>query len=149
MKTKYIWTNRLILLLACLALITFGLHIYANWNISSPWLYYSHGSEKVFKFIMETVWFSSVPVFTFFILTAIAGFWRKRIYLPLFFIFFFWLGGSREFQEIGIAWNDFSSFGAPFTLVAWFSILMVFCSVAATISWIAEYILYCRSGRTK
>src|SRR3989339_971034 len=141
MKPHYPWTNLLMIILACLALITLGLHTYANWSISSPLLYYSHGSKKVFDFVVKTFWISSIPIFLFFMLTAIAGFWHQRFYLPLFFIFFFWLGGWREFQEISIAWNDFSSFGAPFTLVAWSSILMLLIAIAATMSWIVEYSL--------
>src|SRR3989339_527698 len=143
MKSHYPWTNLLMIILACFALITLGLHIYANWNISLPLLTTptkaSH--SDVLKFVIKTIWISSIPIFLFFMLTAIAGFWRQRFYLPLFFIFFFWLGGWREFQEISIAWNDFSSFGAPFTLVAWSSILMLLIAIAATMSWIVEYSL--------
>ena len=143
MKSHYPWTNLLMIILACFALITLGLHIYANWNISLPLLTTptkaSH--SDVLKFVIKTIWISSIPIFLFFMLTAIAGFWRQRFYLPLFFIFFFWLGGWHEFQEISIAWNDFSSFGAPFTLVAWSSILMLLIAIAAMMSWIVEYSL--------
>jgi len=143
MKKNYQWTNLFMVILACFALITLGLHIYANWNISLPLLTTptkaSH--SDVLKFVIKTIWISSIPIFLFFMLTAIAGFWRQRFYLPLFFIFFFWLGGWHEFQEISIAWNDFSSFGAPFTLVAWSSILMLLIAIAAMMSWIVEYSL--------
>src|SRR3989339_1037604 len=146
MKSSYTRTNFLMIILACFALITLGLHTYANWSVSHLWLYHAHGSKKVFNFVLKTVWISSIPIFLFFMLTAIAGFWRQRFYLPLFFIFFFWLGGWREFQEISIAWNDFSSFGAPFTLVAWSSILMLLIAIAATMSWIVEY--FCQKKKT-
>ena len=148
MKKNYQWTNLFMVILACFALITLGLHIYANWNISLPLLTTptkaSH--SDVLKFVIKTIWISSIPIFLFFMLTAIAGFWRQRFYLPLFFIFFFWLGGWREFQEISIAWNDFSSFGAPFTLVAWSSILMLLIAIAAMMSWIVEY--FCQKKKT-
>ena len=148
MKSHYPWTNLLMIILACFALITLGLHIYANWNISLPLLTTptkaSH--SDVLKFVIKTIWISSIPIFLFFMLTAIAGFWRQRFYLPLFFIFFFWLGGWHEFQEISIAWNDFSSFGAPFTLVAWSSILMLLIAIAAMMSWIVEY--FCQKKKT-
>ena len=146
MKSSYTRTNFLMIILACFALITLGLHTYANWSVSHLWLYHAHGSKKVFNFVLKTVWISSIPIFLFFMLTAIAGFWRQRFYLPLFFIFFFWLGGWHEFQEISIAWNDFSSFGAPFTLVAWSSILMLLVAIAATMSWIVEY--FCQKKKT-
>ena len=145
MKKNYQWTNLFMVILACLALITLGLHIYANWKISAPSIHFAVSHEAVLA-VIRVIWISSIPIFLFFMLTAIAGFWRQRFYLPLFFIFFFWLGGWHEFQEISIAWNDFSSFGAPFTLVAWSSILMLLIAIAAMMSWIVEY--FCQKKKT-
>src|SRR3989339_1762664 len=148
MKSHYPWTNLLMIILACFALITLGLHIYANWNISLPLLTTptkaSH--SDVLKFVIKTIWISSIPIFLFFMLTAIAGFWRQRFYLPLFFIFFFWLVGWHEFQEISIAWNDFSSFGISLEILAWSFISMLIVAMAATISWIVEY--FCQKKKT-
>ena len=148
MKSSYTRTNFLMIILACFALITLGLHTYADWKVSIPFLH-AHSTlphQKIVFAVLRIFWFSSIPIFLFFMLTAIAGFWRQRFYLPLFFIFFFWLGGWHEFQEISIAWNDFSSFGAPFTLVAWSSILMLLVAIAATMSWIVEY--FCQKKKT-
>ena len=93
------------------------------------------------KFVLKTFWYSSIPVFTFFIITAIAGFWRKWIYLPVFFIFFFWLGGLREIKAIIEYWGWTTSFYLPSKLLAWASLLMFVTAIAASISWIIEYVL--------
>ena len=146
MKPHYPWTNLLMIILACLALITLGLHTYANWSISSPLLYYSHGSKKVFDFVVKTFWISSIPIFLFFMLTAIAGFWHQRFYLPLFFIFFFWLGGWREFQEIGYVFQGYLQFGISLEILAWSFISMLIVAMAATMSWIVEY--FCQKKKT-
>ena len=148
MKSHYPWTNLLMIILACFALITLGLHIYANWNISLPLLTTptkaSH--SDVLKFVIKTIWISSIPIFLFFMLTAIAGFWRQRFYLPLFFIFFFWLGGWREFQEIGYVFQGYLQFGISLEILAWSFISMLIVAMAATISWIVEY--FCQKKKT-
>src|SRR3989339_1527367 len=148
MKSHYPWTNLLMIILACFALITLGLHIYANWNISLPLLTTptkaSH--SDVLKFVIKTIWISSIPIFLFFMLTAIAGFWRQRFYLPLFFIFFFWLGGLRELQAIIEYWGWTTSFYLPSKLIAWSSLFMLFFATASTISWIVEY--FCQKKKT-
>jgi len=146
MKSSYTRTNFLMIILACFALITLGLHTYANWSVSHLWLYHAHGSKKVFNFVLKTVWISSIPIFLFFMLTAIAGFWRQRFYLPLFFIFFFWLGGWHEFQEIGYVFQGYLQFGISLEILAWSFISMLIVAMAATISWIVEY--FCQKKKT-
>ena len=127
-------------ILACLALITLGLHIYANWKISAPSIHFAVSHEAVLA-VIRVIWISSIPIFLFFMLTAIAGFWRQRFYLPLFFIFFFWLGGLRELQAIIEYWGWTTSFYLPSKLIAWSSLFMLFFATASTISWIVEYFL--------
>ena len=141
MKANYRWTNRIMKLLAIVALITLVLHIYANWKISIPLLHAKStvSRTEIVKAIFKIFWLSSIPVFLFFLVTAIAGFLRRRWYLPFFFVLFFMVGGYREFQEIVIASHDFSQFGAPFTLVAWSSLMMLTIAIAATVAWVIEY----------
>ena len=139
MKIRFLWTNCLMQILACFALIIWILHIYANWNISLPFLHAASNYHQGMKFVIKTFWLSSIPVFLFFLVTAIAGFLRRRWYLPFFFVLFFMVGGYREFQEIVIASHDFSQFGAPFTLVAWSSLMMLTIAIAATVAWVIEY----------
>src|SRR3989339_1423689 len=148
MKSHYPWTNLLMIILACFALITLGLHTYADWKVSIPFLH-AHSTlphQKIVFAVLRIFWFSSIPIFLFFMLTAIAGFWRQRFYLPLFFIFFFWLGGWHEFQEISIAWGWTTSFYLPSKLIAWSSLFMLFFATASTISWIVEY--FCQKKKT-
>src|SRR3989339_1667815 len=140
MKSHYPWTNLLMIILACFALITLGLHIYANWKISAPSIHFAVSHEAVLA-VIRVIWISSIPIFLFFMLTAIAGFWRQRFYLPLFFIFFFWLGGLRELQAIIEYWGWTTSFYLPSKLIAWSSLFMLFFATASTISWIVEYFL--------
>ena len=140
MKKNYQWTNLFMVILACFALITLGLHIYANWKISAPSIHFAVSHEAVLA-VIRVIWISSIPIFLFFMLTAIAGFWRQRFYLPLFFIFFFWLGGLRELQAIIEYWGWTTSFYLPSKLIAWSSLFMLFFATASTISWIVEYFL--------
>src|SRR3989339_2169484 len=145
MKSHYPWTNLLMIILACFALITLGLHIYANWKISAPSIHFAVSHEAVLA-VIRVIWISSIPIFLFFMLTAIAGFWRQRFYLPLFFIFFFWLGGLRELQAIIEYWGWTTSFYLPSKLIAWSSLFMLFFATASTISWIVEY--FCQKKKT-
>ena len=145
MKKNYQWTNLFMVILACLALITLGLHIYANWKISAPSIHFAVSHEAVLA-VIRVIWISSIPIFLFFMLTAIAGFWRQRFYLPLFFIFFFWLGGWREFQEIGYVFQGYLQFGISLEILAWSFISMLIVAMAATISWIVEY--FCQKKKT-
>src|SRR3989339_1222907 len=145
MKKNYQWTNLLMIILACFALITLGLHIYANWKISAPSIHFAVSHEAVLA-VIRVIWISSIPIFLFFMLTAIAGFWRQRFYLPLFFIFFFWLGGLRELQAIIEYWGWTTSFYLPSKLIAWSSLFMLFFATASTISWIVEY--FCQKKKT-
>src|SRR3989339_1320301 len=148
MKSHYPWTNLLMIILACFALITLGLHTYADWKVSIPFLH-AHSTlphQKIVFAVLRIFWFSSIPIFLFFMLTAIAGFWRQRFYLPLFFIFFFWLGGWREFQEIGYVFQGYLQFGISLEILAWSFISMLIVAMAATISWIVEY--FCQKKKT-
>src|SRR3989339_2247018 len=145
MKSHYPWTNLLMIILACFALITLGLHIYANWKISAPSIHFAVSHEAVLA-VIRVIWISSIPIFLFFMLTAIAGFWRQRFYLPLFFIFFFWLGGWHEFQEIGYVFQGYLQFGISLEILAWSFISMLIVAMAATISWIVEY--FCQKKKT-
>src|SRR3989339_366247 len=90
MKSHYPWTNLLMFILACFALITLGLHTYADWKVSIPFLH-AHSTlphQKIVFAVLRIFWFSSIPIFFFLFLRLLRGFGVSGFFYHSFFFFF-------------------------------------------------------------